>query len=151
MNRLTTGNTFAVHELLKDLPRGATLLVLISIRLRNRRSGLLEERGSWIEQLWSRILGEFPNVVGCRVLWDTVFFAFPATMESENVEVALQRHLSALKESELKSICITRISNSEANKIIKDLDEMQQETSSELDLGKLSNIRSRIIDGVKNC
>jgi hypothetical protein len=80
-----------------------------------------------------------------------VFFAFPATMESENVEVALQRHLSALKESELKSICITRISNSEANKIIKDLDEMQQETSSELDLGKLSNIRSRIIDGVKNC
>lgn len=146
MNNLHTGRSNDIYELLEPLSDCTTLLILVAIMPRNQKTGLLEEQGDWVLSFWARILESVEGIVGCRVLWNTIFFAVEQS-KAAITERILENVLRQLKDTCLKSICLTMEAEGTVQDKIKALDRMQLETSSELDFNTLEMIKTRFIDG----
>ncbi|MCI5209648.1 MAG: hypothetical protein D3910_12840 [Candidatus Electrothrix sp. ATG2] len=146
MNNLHTGHSNDIYELLEPLSDSTTLLILVAIVPRNQKTGLLEEQGDWVLSFWARIMESVEDIVGCRVLWNTIFFAAEQS-KAASTERILENVLRQLKSSCLKSICVTMEANGSVQDKIKALDTMQLETSSELNFNTLEMIKTRFVDG----
>lgn len=146
IDHLTTGASSHPNDLLRDIPYRELVLILVSVKPRHQRTGMLNEQDAWIKSLWNNVLIAFPDVIGCRVLWNTLLFVFDARKYIEP-ETVFERILTNLHTKDMKSVLVSRITDNIYHKILMDFDEMQQETSSDLDLGRLTNIRARIVDG----
>lgn len=148
MTNLTTGKNNDVSELLQDFSDSTVLLSLVAISPRYQKTGLLDEQGDWILSFWKKVLEKLPDIVGCRILWNTIFFAIEHS-NSGKTEKVFEHILRQLNTPVLKSICvIMEVGGSVQNKI-KALDMMQLETSSDLNFGTVSGIKNRFIDGEK--
>ena len=145
-NFLTTGKSWKVEDLLQEISYKDVLLVLISVSPRHTRTGYLEEQNIWIKRLWNEVLSKFSDVTGSRYGWNTLFFAFKAQKYRE-VEKTFERILTQMRDENLKSFFISRLSSGNANKLLSDLLEIEEETASELNIGKLGQISARMIDG----
>lgn len=147
-DHLTTGCDANIKNLLASLCSKKILLAIIAVNPRRSHTGMLDEQNVWIKRFWTQVLTNFEGVVGCRILWNTVFFAFDLS-KYENIESRLETILSQLREPELKSTCILCMSGDDEKKMLSDLDKIQEETSSDRNLGKYSYVHARIVDGYK--
>lgn len=146
MNNLYTGHSNDIYELLEPLSDSTVLLILVAIMPRDQKTGLLEEQGDWVLSFWERMVELVEGIVGCRVLWNTIFFA----VEQSNAAITeriLENVLHQLRSPCLKSICVTMNAKGSVQDKIKALDRMQLETSSELDFNTLEMIKTRFVDG----
>ena len=145
-NHLTTGASSRPNDLLRDIPLREWVLILVSVKPRHQRTGMLNEQDVWIKRLWNNVLEAFPDVVGCRVFWNTLLFVLDAQKHIEP-ESVFEQILGNLYTENMKSVFVSQVTEGACQEILMDFDAMQQETSSDLDLGKLTNIRARIVDG----
>lgn len=145
-DHLTTGTSSSPVDLLKDVHFKVSVLIMVSVKPRHQLTGMLAEQNAWINNVWNEVLEAFPQVIGCRVLWNTLLFVLDAQKYIEP-ESVFEKILADTYAEDMKSICVSRITEGDFNHILKGFDVMQQETSSELDFGKVANIRVRIVDG----
>ncbi|OEU62188.1 MAG: hypothetical protein BBJ57_01625 [Desulfobacterales bacterium PC51MH44] len=146
MTHLSTGKSNNVSELLEQFSDSFVLLILVSISPRHQKTGLLEEQGAWVLSFWSKMIEAVKDIVGCRVLWNTIFFAVDQSKVGLT-ESVLERMLLQLKSPILKSICVTMETKGSVQDKIKALDTMQLETSSELNFNTIEMIKTRLVDG----
>lgn len=107
---------------------------------------MLDEQNIWIKNVWHKVLEAFPQVIGCRVLWDTLLFVLDA-QKYIDPESKFEKILTDIYAKDMKSICVSRVTDGAYQKIMMGFDEMQGETSSELNFGEVASIRVRIVDG----
>jgi len=143
---LTTGKDSDISNLLEPLAGKPMLLILVAVNPRNDSTGLLTEQGEWVLNIWDKLLDLFPNIIGCRISWNLLFFAIDYQFSLE-VEKKFEEVLMLFTDEKLKSICLTMESNGKIRDAVESIDEMQQETSSKFDFCKILTIRSRFVDG----
>ena len=148
MDKLTTGESQYVDDIIEPFCDDGILMMLVAVWPRKQRTGFLEEQGEWILSFWAEMLASVESIVGCRTLWNTVFFAIDGshTARTEKVlQEALQMHTSKA----LKSVCVTlEMAGSLQDKLMA-FDEMQAEVSSEDDFNTHKMIKNRFVDGNK--
>lgn len=102
---LSTSNGLSVFQLLAKIHFENALLVLTSVVPRDLGTGRLKEQNVWVETLWEKVLQNFPDAIGCRVLWNTLFFAFNGN-NAEKVESYFHSLLIDLRTDQLQSVFI---------------------------------------------
>ena len=147
-NHLTTGKNSNILELLQEIQYSNVLLVIVSITPRHSATGFLDEINVYIKSIWHDVLLKYPDVIGCRIMWGRVVFAFNRE-QIINIENFFQLLLKQLYNDKLESTFISILSSNEIDKLLDNLNQIDEEVSSKLNLGKFYTIHTRMIDGVK--
>ena len=66
---------------------------------------LSEEKGAWIRRLWQGALADMSGIGGCRLLWNSLFFAVP-DMTIEEAMLHFGRLLRSAQDPLLESLCV---------------------------------------------
>ena len=148
-NHLTTGKNSNIMELLQEIQYSDVLLIIVSITPRQHPAiGFSDKINVYIKSIWHEVLLKYPEVIGCRIMWGRVVFAFNSE-QIINIENFFQLLLKQLYNYELQSTFISILSSNEIDKLLDGLDQIDEEVSSKLNLGKFDTIHTRMIDGVK--
>ena len=150
MDKLTTGKSHYVDDLIEPFCDDGVLMILIAVWPRKQKTGLLEEQGEWVLSFWNEMLGSVEDIVGCRTLWNTLFFAVAAS-QAARIEKVLQEALQRHSNKALKSYCVTLEMSGKLQSKMMAFDEMQAEVSSENDFNTHRSIKSRFVDGERIC
>ena len=143
--RLSTSDHYDVKKLFQELGTIDTFILLISVEPRHQGTGLLEEQGDWILATWGKVLKTFPKIVGCRVLWNMIFFALPGN-DMIRVEQQFTSILQSMVKEDLESRCAGDLVTGTSGEKVKALDHLQLEVTSKLNFGT-QDIRFRLLDG----
>ena len=122
------------------------LLITLAIYPRNAETGMLEEKGEWIRQVWSYILEISDEIQGCRLLWSQLFFVADAVNQyqiTSEIKVILER----MKNSDLQSLCVIGKVQGTSEGQVKLLDEMLHKISSKKDFDIYDPDLVRLVDG----
>lgn len=115
------------EEVLAQFGSDPVILVIIESLPRGAHTGRLEERGAWIHQAWVASLAQMPDLQGCRLGWDTVFFVTDSRTFKE-VKKQFQQILQDLRRPELENRCILSEADGTWQKKGRDfLNEMQHD------------------------
>jgi hypothetical protein len=145
-NRLSTVSDLNPMKVLERFDNAPVILIAVGIWSRDSYVGLLEQKGKWVQAAWHSVLSRIPDLEGCRLLWNTFFFACGAENE-QVVKEQFQDVLSNLYDPELKSFCVmAEVKGTPADKMLV-LDDMQSEIWGERDFGMHDHIKYRFIDG----
>jgi hypothetical protein len=148
MSRLSTDNTSDLFELLKKFSDEPVLLILVCITPRQERTGLLEEKGEWINRFWEGFINLMKEVTGCRIMWAELFFVVPIN-ETTRVESCLKELLLKLRCDSLKSICVTMEATGNVNDKVEKLDLLGHEISSPHNFNTIDSVKHRFVDGIE--
>jgi len=81
------------------------VLCVVSIWTRQTAVGHLEEKGEWLRSFWEAALLALPDVGGCRLLWNSLFFVLPNFSVTQSIE-RLGQLLYSHQDSFLESLCV---------------------------------------------
>ncbi|MBV9850534.1 MAG: hypothetical protein JO250_12750, partial [Armatimonadetes bacterium] len=81
------------------------VMAIVTVWGKDSPGGLLEEKGAWIHRFWREALADIPDIGGCRLLWNEMFFAVP-NMGIEEAVPRFARLLRSIRESALESLCV---------------------------------------------
>lgn len=127
-------------RVLERFGKGPVVLCIVAIWTRGAMTGNLEEKGAWTHSFWNAVLTTLPEVGGCRLSWNTLFFAMPSTGIAEAVNKfsdLLRTHQDAC----LETFCVLCEVKGEAEHKIDVLDVMGHEVCSERDFGSSREYR----------
>lgn len=92
---LSTGAEMNPFLLLEPFDEKLVVLCAIAIWTRGAMTGNLPEKGGWVYKFWIAARQEMPKAVGCRLGWNTLFFAVlsqDAAKVSEQFGALLSSH-----------------------------------------------------------
>jgi hypothetical protein len=121
------------------------VIILIAIWASDGQTGLLGEKGAWIEELWRIVLVRFPDVQGCRLLWNTIFFAVPSA-DASSVKEEFRKILRMLLRPSLESLCLLAEAHGSPTDRLSILNSMQDETAAPGNFGTDERFRHRLKD-----
>ncbi len=101
VEHLSTGTEMDPLLLLEPFGEEPVILCAIAVWTRGVMTGNLAEKGGWVRNFWSAARQELPKAAGCRLGWNTLFFA----VLSQNVD-KISRQFGALLSSH-QSDCLT--------------------------------------------
>jgi hypothetical protein len=133
-------------KVLKKFEGETVAIIVVAVEPRHSLTGQLEEKGRWIKALWSLALRRVPEVEGCRLSWNTLFFA-AANQEIKIVVERFREMLSLLSEPGLESLCVISEAEGTAADKLARLDAMLDEISSKRNFGSDLNFQYRLLDG----
>ena len=84
---LSTGTEMNPLLLLEPLGESTLVLCAIAIWTRGVMTGNLAEKGGWVHNFWTAAHQELPKAIGCRLGWNTLFFA---VLSQDAVKVSKQ-------------------------------------------------------------
>ena len=93
------------EEVLAQFGSRPVILAAIQVTPRIGSTGQREERGAWIHKIWSAALTAMPDLQGCRMGWDSVFFVTDDT-DLENIKQPFRQAHCSVRDPGLKSWCI---------------------------------------------
>jgi hypothetical protein len=132
-------------DVLRQLESDPAVVVVIAVWPRGGQTGLLEERGSWVDELWRTVVAEIASVHGCRLLWNTVFFAVPAT-NVLRVKEEFRRIIKKLFTPSLESLCVIGEAHGSPDDKLLFLDSMQSEVAAPQNFGTDPLVGHRLRD-----
>jgi len=110
------------------------VLCQVAIWKRQTMAGNLEEKGAWVHCYWNAVRQAIPETEGCRLSWNTVFFALPHGKITQAVG-RFGEILRSLREADMVSFCVLcEVTGAPMHKIDV-LDVLGHETSSLRDFG----------------
>lgn len=122
------------HQALHPFGLEPVVLCQAAVWTRQKMTGCLEEKSVWVHRYWDAVRQAMPEAEGCRLGWNTVFFALP----NENITQAVQSFgevLRSRQEADLMSFCVLCEVAGEPMHKIDVLDVLEHETSSIQDFG----------------
>lgn len=133
-------------KVLAKLGAGPLVIVVVAVEPEHAATGRLEEKGAWVKSLWRLTLSTIPEAEGCRLSWNTLFFAVPG-QSAESVVARFQELLTASRQPGLESLCLLFESVGTPAGRMAELDEMLDEVSARRNFGSNPRFRHRILDG----
>ena len=130
-----------LHQALKPFGLAPIVLCQTAVWTRQTMTGCLSEKGTWVHGYWNAMRQALPEAEGCRLGWNTVFFALP----NENITQAVKRVgdvLQSLQETHLSSFCVICKVTGEPEHKIDVLEVLEHETSSVNNFGVSREYRS---------
>jgi hypothetical protein len=121
------------------------VIILIAVWARDGQTGQLEEKGLWIEDLWRIVLVRFPDVQGCRLLWNKVFFAVLGA-DVSSVKEEFRQIFQMLLRPSLESLCILGEAYGSPTDKISIFDSMEDETATPTNFGTNKKFQHRLRD-----
>lgn len=117
-------------------PFGAEPIVLcvVAVWTRQTMTGNLEDKGIWVHSFWEASLEALPQAGGCRLGWNTLFFA----VSNVGAAQATQRFndlLQARQDACLMSFCVLCEAAGEPKHKLDVLDVMGHEVGAKRDFG----------------
>lgn len=110
------------------------VLCAVAVWTRQTMTGSLDEKGIWVRSFWDAVLRAVPQASGCRLGWNTVFFAVPDVGVAQ-VAQRFNDLLQARQEACLTSFCVLCEVSGEPKHKLDVLDVLGHEIASERDFG----------------
>ena len=142
---LSTVGGIDPRTVLEKFDSDPAVIILIAIWARDGQTGLLEEKGSWIKDLWRTVLVRFPDIQGCRLLWNTIFFAVPGA-DASSVKEEFRKIFRMLLNPSLESLCILGEAYGSPSDKLSIFDSMEDETAAPRNFGTNIKFRHRLRD-----
>lgn len=146
LSTIPSERAFNPWDVLGQFDSQPVVLVAIAIEPRGTRTGRLEERGAWLQELWYKTLTQMPTLHGSRLGWDTVFFIVD-TPDVEKTQALFQPLLASLRDLELESRCILALTEGGPPERGQLLCEMQHDLTA-TDVGGYARFPHRLRDGI---
>ena len=125
---------------------GPAWLVVLAGEPRERRTGMLEEKGEWVRAVWRRALALLPRAEGCRVNWNTIFLA-TAAPDVDSLKRLVRESIEPSRQPALETFCVLAEAAGDAREKFSCLDEMLDEVSHRRNFGANQRFRHRLLDG----
>ena len=122
------------------------VMITLAVEPRHTRTGHLEKKGQWIKSVWQLVLSAMPEIQGCRLSWNTLFF-IAASRELESVGEQFQGILKSVYDSDLVSFCVLSEAEGAPNVKLMQLDRMLGEISTARNFGSDAGFQYRLLDG----
>lgn len=145
LSTVAQSERFNPYQALEQFEEKPVVLVAVAIEPKGSRTGRLEERGAWIQALWSAVRAQQPRLHGCRLGWDSVFFIGDTTA-IDDVQEKFRQTLQSLRDPALESRCILSLAEGTALERGQMLDEMQHDLTAP-DVGGYVRFKHRLLDG----
>jgi hypothetical protein len=136
-------NPLKVLEVFASTP---LVIVVLSIDPKHSLTGGLEKKGEWVKSIWHLTLSLIPEAEGCRLSWNTLFFAI-ANQSIESVKGRFQEILKSSRNFDLESRCVLHEAAGTPVDKLGQLDDMLGEVSSKGNFGSNLNFHHRLLDG----
>lgn len=133
-------------EILRGLASETIVLAAVAVHPTDSYTGKLPEQGSLIQDVWRRVLQTVPSASGCRLLWNTLFFAWPET-DVDVVGHQLGEILRSEARPGLLTLCVISEAPGPENEQIGLLDEMLGEISTPRNFGSDQRFTRRLLNG----
>lgn len=143
---LTTIEKWGLLELLARCGSGPKVLVVIEVRPRHARTGLLEERGRWIHKVWDAALDKIPGVAGHRLLWPQLLFICHGT-DVQAAEATFAEILRLYKDEALESLCVLSTASGGTDAMLAEVDRMLDGLGKEWNFGNPTLFERWLLDG----
>ena len=121
-------------KVLQPTGKEPVVLCVVAIWTRHTLTGNLEAKGAWVHAFWEAALKTLPGIVGCRLSWNTLFFAVPDAGTVEAVQ-QFRNLLAAHQDACLESFCVLCEAEGDTKHKLDVLDVLGHEVSSERDFG----------------
>lgn len=102
---LTTYKRWDLCALIESLPKESVPICVVHIEPKHGKTGYLEERGTWIKELWNRTINHNNSIEGHRTGWTSLLFFGPNIHINEFRNILLE-HLRTIKMDHLKSLAL---------------------------------------------
>lgn len=102
---LSTGTEMNPLLLLETLGEKSVVLCAVAVWTREVMTGNLAEKGGWIRNFWTAARRKLPKAIGCRLGWNTVFFAVPFS-DADQIAEQFSRLLSEHRDDCLASFAV---------------------------------------------
>jgi hypothetical protein len=136
-----------VPALFKQFGDAPTIVAVLAVWTRETVTGMLEEKGLWVQTLWRNVLRERPDAHGARILWNTFLVVIP-NCTIEDAKALLKRIHAKLHEPRLESYCvISALDESNRTDVVNLIDEMQGETAAAWNFHHASKFKDKLLDG----
>lgn len=137
-----------IKNKLDALGNMASVLVFIRINGDLNASSHLSAEESWLQEFDYKLkMNCFPTLE-CRVLWDTVFYAFSG-QELHSLDKNISYLIREMSVPDMENVCIIKVVNGNIDEKIMALEQLNEETSSPFDLGKTHGVYARWVQGVR--
>lgn len=136
---LSTSSNWDLESLLQTLPKETVPVALIMVKSRENKTGMNEEYGVWIQELWQRVITKCPEIVGHRLSWDELVFFWP-NKTADDLEYEI---VGILKDScvpQLKSLALFSVISDTKENALHELERM------DLQLGKIGYWKEHIFN-----
>ena len=120
---LTTHHEWGLLNLLQNCGSETNVLIAVELRPKYSRTGLLEEKGRWIQDFWNRVLRAMPEVAGHRMLWSELFFSYPGD-DVEFVEAQICALLKDCKDEQFESRCVLSVFSGDIQEKVLEIERM---------------------------
>lgn len=127
-------------RVLEQSGTGPIVLCAVAVWTRRTMIGNLEEKGIWVRSLWGAALKVLPKTAGCRLGWNTVFFAVPDVGVAQ-VAQRFSELLQIRQDARLMSFCALCEAYGEPQHKLNVLDVLGHEISSQRDFGSSRDYR----------
>jgi hypothetical protein len=88
------------------------------------KSGLLDEKGQWMKEFWTRIQESIPEIHGIHLFWNALIVVIPSKGE-ETPEAILKAIIHTIQQPELVCFCVLTKASSSVDKM-KKLNELEE-------------------------
>ncbi len=110
------------------------VLCAVAVWTRQTMTGNLDEKGAWVRSFWETITKALPKAAGCRLGWNTLFFALP----NENLTLTTKQFGDLLQKCHdvcLTSFCVLCEVSGEPQHKLDVLDVLGHEVGAERNFG----------------
>ena len=142
---LTTQKEWGLEDLLSQVGSGIGISVMVVIEPRHSKTGLLEERGQWIQQCWRKVLARLPNIYGTRLLWSELLFIYPGN-DIDYLERQFAEILAECRSEHLKNLCILSAVSGDAKEKLQAIERMENGFKA-WNFGDIALYRHCLLDG----
>ena len=139
-DHLSTFGGSDLRQVFEPSGLGHVVLCQVAIWTRQTMTGQLEEKGVWVHRYWDAVRQAIPEAEGCRLDWNSIFFALPNGKLAEAVQ-HFGEVLRSLREPDLVSFCVLCEVPGEPMHKIDVADVLGHETSSLQDFGASREFR----------
>ena len=143
---LTSIKKWDLMELIARVGDGPNILVAIEIQPRHHRTGLLEERGRWIHEVWAVALSRIPGIAGHRMMWSQLLFICKGA-DIQTVGHQFAEILRSRKAEKLRSLCVLSTASGGAEVKLDVADRMFEGLGKERNFGDPARFELWLLDG----
>jgi len=98
---LSTVEVLNPLRVLEQFGSGPVVLCAVAVWTRQTMTGNLDEKGVWVRSFWEAVVKTVPEAAGCRLGWNTLFFALP----NENLTLTVKQFSDLLQSRH--DVCLT--------------------------------------------
>ncbi len=120
--------------LLEPFGEKPIIFCAVAVWTRGVMTGNLAEKGGWVRRFWKAAHKEFPQAVGCRLGWNTLFFAV-LSQDTAKVNKQFTELLSSYQDECLTSFAVICKAEGTPEHKIDVLDALGHEIGSERSFG----------------